>query len=129
MERQVGRHAELLALELHGGEHLLAEGVRRRSRQLDHVHERRVAADGVGGEQVDVEIGRPGAKVGGELVEEAVAVEEDQLDLVGVGGGGVVGVGGGAERGFLRAARPAEHGDLGERLRCAQRGEQRRGSD
>ena len=129
VERQVGRHPVLLAFELHGGQHLVAEGVFRRRRQFDHVHERRVSADGVGGKEVDVEIRRPGAEVGGELVEKAVAVEEDQLDLVGVGRGRVIGFGRGAERGLFRPSRPSEYGHFGKRLRCAECREQRRRSE
>ena len=84
---------------------------------VDRVHERGVAADRIGGQEIGVELLRSGGKVGLELVEEAVAVEEDQLHLVGVGGLAVVDLRRLAERGLFRTARPAENGDVGERGR------------
>ena len=124
VQRQVGRDAELLAVILHGRQHLLWEGRLGSVRQGDRVHERRVAAEGIGGEKVDVEVGRTGGEVGSQLVEEAITVEEDQLHLVGIGRGGVIGIGRLAKTGLLRPARPPEHGHLGHGSGHAQRREQ-----
>ncbi|MCY1240985.1 hypothetical protein D9M72_538610 [compost metagenome] len=125
MQRQVGRHAVLLAFIPHGRKHGFAIDGLGLIRQLHRLHERRVATDRIGGEQVEVERLGARGKVCLQLVPEAVTVEEQEFDLVLVGnvGLGVVGVGGGAQRHLLRAARPAEHGDLGQRRACQQAGD------
>ena len=125
MQRQIGRHAILLAAILHRRENFVAEDLLRRSGQRDRIHERRVAADGVGRQQVDVEILRTGREIGGELVEEAVAVEEDELDLVRIGRLGVIGLARLAQRRLFGAAGPTEHRHIRKGLRQAEGRESR----
>ena len=125
VQAEIGRHAVLLAVELHCRQDLVAEDAGQFGREGDGVHERGVTADGVGGEQVDVELLGAGGQISLQLVEEAVSVEEDQADLVIVRGGAVVELGHGAERHLLRPAGPAEDRHLGP-CRC-RRGAQRQG--
>ena len=109
MQRQIGRYPVLLAVELHGLQDRIAEHLGCVRTEVDRLHVGRIAADRVGRDEVHVEGVGPGRHVGLELVEEAVAVEEQQLDLVGIGRGLVVEIDRRAKRGLLRATGPTEN--------------------
>ena len=121
MQRQIGRHAILLAVELHRLQDGIAEHLRGVGIKLDRLHIGRIATDRIGCDQIDVEGIGAGRHIGLQLVEEAVAVEEQKFDLVGIRRRLVVKIGGGAQRRFLGTSRPAEDDDLGvgkARQRC-----------
>ena len=73
VQGKIGRHAILLAIELHGLENGITENLAGIRRQINGLHIGRIFADRIGGNQVHVKSGAASGQIDLQLVKEPVA--------------------------------------------------------